>query len=158
MSQLIIIMGVSGSGKTTVGQSLAQELNLSFFDADDFHSASNKEKMSSGIPLTDQDRIPWLETLHNLCSSYKEKGLVLACSALKHSYRVLLSENLTIEWVYLKGSFELIYSRMHARTTHFMPPNLLQNQFDILEEPTDAYTVSINQSVESIVSALVHHI
>jgi carbohydrate kinase (thermoresistant glucokinase family) len=151
MEHLIVLMGVSGCGKTSVGTALAELNSLPFFDADDYHPQSNKQKMQSGIPLEDQDRIPWLERLNQLMKSHKDSGMVLACSALKQSYRVLLSKDIQIKWVYLRGDFELIYRRMADRKDHFMPERLLQSQFDILEEPKEAVVVDIDQSVESIV-------
>ncbi len=151
MAQLIVIMGVSGCGKTSVGTALADLISLPFFDADDYHPIVNKNKMQAGIPLEDSDRIPWLERLNSLCQSHLKSGLVLACSALKQSYRDLLSKEIQIEWVYLKGSFELISQRLEARHHQYMPSSLLQSQFDTLEEPKEAIEVSIDQTIESIV-------
>lgn len=151
MAQLIVIMGVSGCGKTSVGTALADLISLPFFDADDYHPIVNKNKMQAGIPLEDSDRIPWLERLNSLCQSNLKSGLVLACSALKQSYRDLLSKEIQIEWVYLKGSFELISQRLEARHHQYMPSSLLQSQFDTLEEPKEAIEVSIDQTIESIV-------
>ena len=151
MAQLIVIMGVSGCGKTSVGTALADLISLPFFDADDYHPIVNKNKMQVGIPLEDSDRIPWLERLNSLCQSHLKSGLVLACSALKQSYRDLLSKEIQIEWVYLKGSFELISQRLEARHHQYMPSSLLQSQFDTLEEPKEAIEVSIDQTIESIV-------
>lgn len=151
MALLIVLMGVSGCGKTSVGHALSKVTSLPFFDADDFHSEANKKKMQAGIPLEDKDRIPWLEALNKLCKSNQERGIILACSALKRSYRDLISKDIQIEWVYLKGSFELIHSRMSQRIDHFMPSSLLESQFKTLEEPEDALVVSIDQPLESIV-------
>ncbi len=151
MAKLIVVMGVSGCGKTSVGTALADVLSLPFFDADDYHPTANKKKMQAGIPLEDSDRIPWLERLNSLCQSHLESGLVMACSALKQSYRDLLSKDIQIEWVYLKGSFELIFQRLEARHHQYMPSSLLQSQFDTLEEPKEAIEVSIDQTIESIV-------
>ena len=136
-------MGVEGSGKTTVGKLLAQELGWRFVDADDFHSASNKEKMSRGIPLDDADRGPWLRAIHDFIASQLEQGhnLVLACSALKQSYREQLGKRLEMKVVYLKGSFDLFYSRLQERQGHFARESLLASQFESLEEPADAITI-----------------
>lgn len=147
-----IIMGVSGSGKTTVGKRLAEKLELPFYDADTFHPQANIEKMSKGIPLNDTDRIPWLRTLQLAISDW-EKGGVLACSALKESYRELLSKNNQIEWIYLQGDFETIQHRMSTRD-HFMPPEMLQSQFSDLEPPSYGIHISITQSLDSIIEQI----
>lgn len=152
-----IIMGVSGCGKTAVGSALAQKLGWRFFDADDYHPASNIEKMAKGIPLTDEDRHPWLEVLQALISSSLQQGKpgVLACSALTQRYRqVLLAGNPDVQLVYLKGSYDLIWSRMQARNGHYMQPSMLKSQFDILEEPEYALMVDIKLSVDEIVNAI----
>lgn len=149
-----IIMGVSGSGKTMVGKALAQRLGWDFFDADDFHPPANVAKMASGIPLDDSDRAPWLDALHELISfSLKaDRPAVLACSALKERYRQrLLEGNSGVQIVFLKGSYELIWSRMEKRIDHYMKPSMLKSQFDVLEEPTNALTVDIANSVEEII-------
>jgi gluconokinase len=140
---VILIMGVEGSGKTTVGKLLAQELGWRFVDADDFHSAPNKEKMSQGIPLDDADRGPWLGAIHDFLAGRVEEGqnLVLACSALKQSYREQLRNGLEMKIVYLKGSFDLLYSRLQKRQAHFARESLLGSQFESLEEPADAITI-----------------
>ncbi|MGD0179957.1 MAG: gluconokinase [Terriglobales bacterium] len=157
---VILIMGVEGSGKTTVGKSLAQELGWRFVDADDFHSALNKEKMSRGIPLDDADRGPWLRAIHNFVAGQVEEGqnLVLACSALKQSYREQLGKGLEMKVVYLKGSFELFYSRLQKRQAHFARESLLASQFESLEEPADAITIDAafpeTEIVRQIKSAL----
>lgn len=153
-----IIMGVSGCGKSAVGRVLAQRLGLAFYDADDFHPKINIEKMANGFPLTDEDRNPWLENLHNMISVNLKKNCsgVLACSALKHNYRErLLLNNPNVLIIYLKGSYELILARMSARTDHYMQPAMLKSQFDILEEPSDALMVDINHTVEEIVEMII---
>jgi gluconokinase len=156
-THFFIIMGVSGSGKTTVGKQLASRLAWDFYDADDFHPPANIAKMAAGIPLNDTDRAPWLAALHDLilsCERDNRPG-VLACSALKENYRqTLLVGNASVQIVYLKGSFELIQSRMTARTGHYMKPGLLQSQFDTLEEPAEALTVDIALSTEAIVDVI----
>jgi len=155
---VILIMGVEGSGKTTVGQLLAQELGWIFVDADDFHSASNKEKMSRGVPLDDADRGPWLQAIHDFIAGQVEKNIVLACSALKQSYRAQLQRGLEMKVVYLKGSFDLFYSRLRKREAHFARESLLASQFVSLEEPTDAITIDASlpetEIVKQITSAL----
>ena len=157
MNNIIYIMGVSGSGKTTIGKLLSQKTGIPFFDGDDFHSAANKEKMKAGIPLTDADRLGWLQVLNRLAKEESVKrGAIIACSALKESYRKLLSENLDNPyWVFLKGSFELISQRMKYRTGHFMSPVLLQSQFDDLEIPQPAITVQINNELEEITDHII---
>jgi gluconokinase len=153
-------MGVEGSGKTTVGRLLAEELGWRFVDADDFHSATNKEKMSRGIPLDDADRGPWLRAIHDFVAGQVEEGqnLVLACSALKQSYREQLGKGLEMKVVYLKGSFELFYSRLQTRQAHFARESLLASQFESLEEPADAITIDAafpeTEIVRQIKSAL----
>jgi gluconokinase len=150
-------MGVSGSGKTTIGRILSQKMGIPFFDGDDFHSAENKEKMKAGIPLTDADRQGWLQLLNKLAAAESVKGgAIIACSALKEKYRKLLSENLdNLAWVFLKGSYELISQRMKYRTGHFMPPVLLQSQFDTLEAPQGAITVEIDKDPEEITDDII---
>jgi gluconokinase len=135
---VIIVMGVSGSGKTTVGKMLADEIGWQFKDADDFHSQANKEKMHQGIALTDEDRLPWLESLGQNCADWMQHGVktVLACSALKISYRSILtrgSEQVAV--VYLRADYQAIAARLEARSDHFMNKDLLQSQFTVLEEP-----------------------
>jgi gluconokinase len=150
---IILLMGVSGSGKTTIGQRLAKRLGWQFYDADDFHPISNIEKMHHGIPLTDGDRIPWLTALHDAIHIWVEThtNVVLACSALKASYRDnLYHPTDPIKLVYLKGSVELIHHRLSQRNNHYMPPTLLHSQFDTLEEPQDAIVVDIAQSPDAI--------
>ena len=158
MSKVIVIMGVSGCGKTSVGRQLGWSLKLPFYDADDFHPTSNIEKMKSGVPLTDHDRYPWLKQLALEVKAWEnEGGAVLACSALKEEYRQLLSLNTEIQWVYLAASFEVIYERMKKRD-HFMKADLLQSQFDTLEVPNYGIQVtsepSIKETVDKILSLL----
>ncbi|MEW6287594.1 MAG: gluconokinase [Chloroflexota bacterium] len=153
-TRFFIVMGVSGSGKTAVGKALAQKLDWDFFDADDFHPPANIAKMANGIPLTDEDRAPWLDSLHELIASTLKANRrgVLACSALKERYRQrLLEGNDGVQIVYLKGSYELIWQRMEKRTDHYMKPQMLKSQFDALEEPSNALTLDISQPVEKIV-------
>ena len=146
-------MGVEGSGKTSIGQSLAQTLGWMFVDGDDFHSASNQEKMSRGVPLDDADRGPWLRAIHDFVVDQTAKGhnLVLACSALKRSYREQLQQATEMKIVYLKGSFNLFYSRLQKRQAHFARETLLASQFASLEEPTDAVTIDASLPEAEIV-------
>lgn len=146
-------MGVSASGKTTVGKTLSQSLNIPFFDADDFHPPSNKQKMADGIPLTDDDRLDWLLSLNKLAIEQSVlNGCVIACSALKKSYRVLLQQKIKspVKWIFLDGGFELLKQRLSERKEHFMPVSLLQSQFDTLEKPDDAFCVSVDLTPEQI--------
>jgi gluconokinase len=145
---VIVLMGVSGSGKTTVGRLLAAGLGWPFADADDFHPPANVEKMRAGVPLTDADRGPWLAALRDRVDAAAAAGenLVLACSDLKHAYQEYLEHDFPrdVRYVYLHGSEELIRERLAARTGHFMNPALLGSQFEALEPPADAARVEIN--------------
>jgi gluconokinase len=149
---IIVLMGVTGAGKTTVGNLLAQQLGWTFYDADDFHSPSNKDKMRRGEPLTDADRLPWLETLRDLIRSKIDasEDAVLACSALKSAYRDYLLIDQEVRLVYLKGTRSLIRSRLERRRGHYMNPNLLESQFETLEEPIEAVAVEVDGSPEDI--------
>ena len=148
MQKVIVLMGVSGSGKTTVGKLLADALGARFVDADDYHPIENKQKMQSGLALDDSDRLPWLKRLNALCLELREGHLVLACSALKASYRPILEENNPISWVFLSGSFNQIRERLESRSGHYMPPSLLSSQFNDLEPPEEALIVAIDQTPE----------
>jgi gluconokinase len=152
--RFFIVMGVSGCGKTSVGQALAKRLGWDFYDADNFHPPENVAKMANGIPLDDSDRAPWLAPLHDLISSSLKANQsgVLACSALKERYRQqLLKDNEDVQFIYLKGSYGLIWSRMSKRQDHYMKPQMLKSQFEALEEPTNALTMDISKSVDEIV-------
>jgi gluconokinase len=154
-----IVMGVSGSGKTSVGKLLARHLGWDFYDADDFHPPENVAKMAKGISLSDSDRAPWLASLHDLisCNLQKNQPCVLACSALKERYRQqLLDGNQDVQIVYLKGSYDLILARMSTRRYHFMKPRMLQSQFETLEEPSNALVIDITVSVEEIVREILN--
>jgi gluconokinase len=149
-------MGVSGAGKTTVGSLLAQELHCDFADADDFHSVANIEKMSAGIPLTDADRAPWLDTLRAVVARWiaENKNAVLACSALKRSYRSLLQVDERVHFVYLKGDRDLLSQRLLDRHHHYMKQQMLDSQLLTLEPPLDAIFVDANATPESIASEI----
>lgn len=153
-------MGVSGCGKTTIGKLLANHMQVPFFDADDFHPPSNVKKMRLGTALNDDDRKPWLEDLSSRISEWNESdGAVLACSALKDHYRSLLKKSTDnkinqISFIYLKGSRELIHKRLLNRDDHYMPPELLESQFNDLEEPEDSITVDIGQEPEMILKEI----
>jgi gluconokinase len=153
---ILIAMGVSGAGKTKIGEMLAERLHCTFTDGDAFHSAANKEKMHHGIPLTDEDRWPWLKTIRAAIEEKQKAGetAVFTCSSLKRSYRdVLRAGDKDVCFVYLKGSREVLAERLGHRSGHFFDPSLLQSQLDTLEEPGDheAITVSIELSPEEIV-------
>jgi gluconokinase len=151
--RIIVVMGVSGSGKTTVGRKLAETLGWAFYDGDDFHPAANIAKMAAGQPLADADRVPWLDAIREQAQRTLDAGrsAVIACSALKRAYRQRLKDvDGELSFVYLQGSYDQILARMQSRR-HFMPPDLLRSQFEALEEPADAFTVSIEQPVTEIV-------
>jgi len=154
---VILLMGVSGSGKTTIGHLLAQDLGWPFYDGDDFHPRANIDKMRQGIPLTDADRDSWLTALRQQIDTLvnNRQPAVLACSALKQAYRDRLSKGQPeVCFVYLKGSYDLIRQRLLARHGHFMPTDLLKSQFDTLEEPEDVPAIDISQTPEVIVNSI----
>ena len=153
---VVILMGVTGSGKTTVGKLLASDLGWGYFDADDFHPPANVEKMKIGVPLNDADRTPWLETLRNLIRSCLDQGenAVLACSALKESYRGFLLIDESVKLIYLKGDYGLIQERLSKRLGHYMNPKLLDSQFDTLEEPGGDVGIDVSLSPDEIVNII----
>jgi len=157
---IIVVMGVTGSGKTTIGTLLAERLGFIFADADDFHSAANKEKMHKGIPLTDADRQPWLAAMHQQIAKWiaSKQSAVLACSALKNDYRRQLWTGPETQFVYLRGSYELIAQRLRQRKGHFADEQILAGQFADLEEPTDAIRVDISPAPEKIVDEIVRRL
>lgn len=153
-----IVMGVSGCGKSTVARLLAEKLGWDFLDADDFHSSENISKMEAGIPLSDSDRAPWLASLNEKLISTLKAGQhpVLACSALKESYRTkLFRETGGLQLIYLKGSYDLIWSRISQRKEHYMKPEMLRSQFEALDEPVGALVMDIRLTPEEIVDEII---
>lgn len=153
---IVILMGVAGSGKTTIGQMFANQLGWPFFDADDFHFKANRAKMANGIPLTDADRADWLSDLRKLLTEKTKAGqsIILACSALKESYRQILQIDAEVHFVYLKGTYEQIRERMEWRKDHYMSADMLDSQFKTLEEPARALVVDITMGPSAIVDAI----
>lgn len=162
----LVILGVMASGKTTIGQRLAQRLEWVFADADDYHSPENKAKMHDGIPLTDADRVPWLAALHELLDDWIENGIngILACSALKQQYRAMLAEDIPaaeLKFIFLDAPRALVEERAAARHYAVAPPELVASQFETLEPPTDAVRVEMvdesgtAKSVDAVVNELV---
>lgn len=154
---IILLMGVSGSGKTTVGSLLAARLDWPFFDADSFHPQGNIDKMAHGLPLTDKDRQPWLRAIRDKMSDLERNGTsaVLTSSALKQDYRELLfGDDDKVELVYLKGGYSLLESRLETRQHHFFKPELLKSQFEALEEPQAALVVTVDATPDAIVAAI----
>jgi len=149
-------MGPAGSGKTTVGELLAAQLGWEFVDGDSFHSPANIEKMAHGIPLDDNDRIPWLNAIRNAMLQWdaQRRNVVLACSSLKRSYREQLQINSAVKLVYLKGSYELLRQRLHSRHGHYATEQLLASQFADLEEPADAIIIDVSRPPEEIVAEI----
>lgn len=149
-------MGVSGVGKTTVGAVLAERLGWTFHDADDYHPESNIQKIKRGMPLTDADRLPWLAALRELIRAAGDTGMVLACSALKQSYRDYLREGREdVAFVFLKGNRTLIEKRLERRKGHFAGPEILDSQFKDLEEPEDALVVDASRDPQSIADEII---
>jgi gluconokinase len=150
---IVVVMGVAGAGKTTIGRMLADRLGCTFVEGDALHSKENIEKMSRGIPLTDGDRAAWLAVIHArmLEAVRAHEPIVVACSALKESYRKVLAEGVPITWVYLKGSEKAIRSRLEQRNGHYMKATMLASQFGILEEPSNAILVDVSQPPDTIV-------
>jgi gluconokinase len=153
---IVLLMGPAGSGKTTVGELLASQLGWEFADGDSFHSPANIEKMSRGVSLDDHDRIPWLDAIRAAMEYWnaQRRNVVLACSALKKSYRERLLINSAVRLVYLKGTFDLLRQRLHARKGHYATEQILKSQFADLEEPADAITMDVARSPEEIVAQI----
>ena len=154
---ILVLMGVSGSGKTTIGELLSKKTKWTFYEGDDFHPEKNVAKMKSGTPLTDEDRVPWLLAIREIIEKHLENNTsaIIACSALKASYReVLQRDDKRIHFVFLNGKKALIQSRLDHRKDHYMPADLLQSQFDSLEEPEDALLVDIQPAPEEIVNQI----
>lgn len=162
MAMIVIVMGVSGAGKTLIGEMLAERIGCTFVDGDEFHSAANKEKMAQGIALTDDDRWPWLAAIRAAIEEKARAGesLVVGCSALKRAYRDVLRGGAQgdglVRFVYLKGSYEVLHERLATRSRHFFNPSLLQSQLDTLEEPgaEEAVAVGIELAPEAIVDEI----
>ena len=152
----ILVMGVAGSGKTTIARALATALGWAFHDGDDHHSVENVAKMSAGVPLTESDRAPWLATLHVLIgdSVRRDKPVVVACSALKQAHRDELVDGIDVAFVYLRADRELVRTRLQSRTGHYMRLEMLESQFDVLEEPNEAIVVDAAQDPETIVDTI----
>jgi gluconokinase len=157
---IVVTMGVCGCGKTTVGELLAERMGWEFYDADNFHSEQNKKKMNQGIPLTDEDRLPWLAALRGLLQESEREGrsIVLACSALREKFRRDLADGLDVKYAYLHGSKDLIAERLTHRTDHYMNPALLDSQFAALEEPKDAIYCDVAKDPEEIVEELIEEL
>jgi gluconokinase len=157
---IVVLMGVTGSGKTTIGVLLSQRLGWEFVDADSYHSAANVEKIRQGIALDDADRAPWLRALRDAMESMvaQHKNVVLACSALKRSYRDELYIAGETKFVYLNGTYELISQRLRQRHGHFASETILASQFAALEEPDDAITVDIDHSEDEIVAEIMRQL
>ncbi|MDB9850675.1 NADP-dependent phosphogluconate dehydrogenase [Flavobacteriaceae bacterium] len=156
-NKVYVVMGVSGAGKSSVGQALSKSLKLPFYDGDDYHPQANIDKMRQGIPLEDSDRWAWLKNLNLLAKeALKKEGAVMVCSALKEVYRQELSKDFSTacEWIYLKGNYELILERIQARAGHFMPPELLQSQFNTLEAPKNAIEIDVSAPLSEIIKEL----
>jgi carbohydrate kinase (thermoresistant glucokinase family) len=154
---IILLMGVSGSGKSTIGERLAQALGWPFYDGDQFHPPANIAKMQQGMPLTDEDRWPWLHALRAHIETCIHQGVsvVLACSALKQAYReYLIIDEAQVKLVYLKGDYDLIQERLAQRRGHFMPPGLLASQFATLEEPKQGVVVDVVHPPETSVALI----
>lgn len=152
--QAVILMGVAGSGKTAVGEKVAEKLHWIFLDADNFHPAANIEKMKHGIPLNDEDRVPWLQRLHDELKNQLAEGhsVILACSALKESYRNTLQDHVSpLTFVYLDVDAETLRNRLQHRTAHFFPKELLDSQFAALEKPKDAVVVDARKPLDAVV-------
>lgn len=155
---IAVIMGVSGCGKTTLGEKCAEKLRIGYFEADSFHPEVNIKKMSSGVPLDDDDRWPWLQYIKEKIIACQTAGesAVFSCSALKESYRQFLQDDLAepIQWVYLRGSFDTIYQRLESRQGHYQKSDMLKSQFDDLEEPDYGIIIDIDMPLDEKIKTL----
>lgn len=153
---IIVLFGVAGSGKSTIGKKLAGAVNCAFLEADALHSPASIEKMSGGTPLTDDDRKPWLAAIHSRLLDFARRGkdLVVACSALKRQYRQVLSDGVSITWVYLKASQDVLRLRLERRPSHFMKSDMLASQFDDLEAPSDGIVVDADRAPDVVVAQI----
>lgn len=163
MSQAVILIGVSGSGKSTIGKRLSNRLGWEFVEGDDIHPPENVRKMASGIPLNDQDRLPWLRSINALLMEKQAGGesTIVSCSALKRKYRQLLAQGVeNLIFVYLEGDYDTIFNRMQSRDPHYMKADMLRSQFEALESPesSEALKVSIEQPVERIVKEILREV
>jgi gluconokinase len=157
---IFIVMGVSGSGKTTVGKAVSNKFGWKYYEGDEYHPAENVEKMKNWIPLNDEDRLPWLLSLRKVIEEAisKRENIVISCSALKEAYRKILKVSEEVKFIYLKGSYDLIRKRMEERIPHFFKPEMLKSQFDVLKEPQQAIEIDISKSSESIIGDLIDKI
>lgn len=157
---IVVVMGVSGVGKSVLGARLASALGCDFLEGDSLHTATHIQKMSAGIPLTDADRAPWLEAIHAqmLRAARERRSLVVACSALKQAYRASLAKDLEPRWVFLTGSPGLIAARLSGREGHFMNRTLLADQLRTLEPPTDAIRIDVDAPVEDLVQQILRQL
>ena len=157
---VLIVMGVSGCGKTTIGKMLGEKLGWKYYEGDEYHPKENVEKMRSGIPLNDDDRKPWLLALRSIIENHLNEGTgaVVSCSALKQKYRDLLKVNDEVKFIFLKGDFDTILRRMQARKNHYFKPEMLKSQFDALEEPVNVITEDIDIEPELIVNEVIEKI
>jgi 6-phosphogluconate dehydrogenase len=160
MHRAIYIMGVSGSGKTTIGKLLSQKMNIPFVDGDDYHPASNINKLKSGIPLNDNDREGWLHSINEMAKTeVHHNDIVIACSGLRDYYRDMLTADIPKSvCIFLDGDYDLIYKRMLKRKKHFMPVGLLQSQFESLEKPSGDYIIDINKNPEEIINEILAYL
>ena len=157
---IFIVMGVSGSGKTTVAKAVSNKFGWKYYEGDEYHPAENVEKMKNWIPLNDEDRLPWLLSLRKVVEEAisKRENIVISCSALKEAYRKILKVSEEVKFIYLKGSYDLIRKRMEERIPHFFKPEMLKSQFDVLKEPQQAIEIDISKSSESIIGDLIDKI
>ena len=158
---IIVLMGVSGCGKTTIGKILSKEKNIPFFDADNYHPKENIKMMKEGKPLNDKNRLPWLVKINNLIKKNSQvSSCIIACSSLKKKYRSIIKKNITIpiHFIYLRGTKQIIYERLKNRKKHFMKNSLLNSQFKVLEEPSESLTIDISKTKNEIIKIITEEI